>query len=73
MMNVYEVLWIFFFNFMIFKLYPNKEEIWNETTYTNSFIFLYILWHIFYFCFNLKKLKNRINLFQIILNYVDLW
>lgn len=33
----------------------------------------FYIWHIFYFCFNLKKLKNRINLFQIILNYVDLW
>lgn len=37
MMNVYEVLWIFFFNFMIFKLYSNKEEIWN---YIYKFIYI---------------------------------
>lgn len=52
MMNVYEVLWIFFFNFMIFKLYSNKEEIWNETTSTNSFIFLHkTLKTLFFFFF----------------------
>lgn len=39
----------FFFNFMIFKLYSNKEEIWNETTYTNSFIFLYMTHTLFLF------------------------